>query len=219
VTATHSPTRSWSGDWIVALPLKGLRRAKSRIDLPPPVRGSLALAMALDTAGAVLACPLVSGVCVVTDDEAAERAFEDLGCRVVPDRGGGDLNRALTGAWCSVRMFAPTSGFASLVADLPALRPGDVAGALAVAGRHPRSFVPDAAGTGTTLLAALPGAVYEPAYGPASAERHRVAGVTPLALPADSPLRRDVDTVVDLGAAVGGLGPRTTELLRAVRAA
>jgi 2-phospho-L-lactate guanylyltransferase len=123
----------------------------------------------------------------------------------------------LVGAWERARVVAPASGFASLVADLPALRPHHLNAALQEAGRHERSFVPDAAGTGTTLLAALPGAAYAPAYGTASSHRHRLSGATPVSLPPDSPLRRDVDTLGDLGSAsTRGVGPRTARLLDAV---
>jgi 2-phospho-L-lactate/phosphoenolpyruvate guanylyltransferase len=199
-------------DWVIALPLKGLARAKTRISLPPRVRSALALAMALDTAAAVRACPAVAAVWVVCDDQVGS-AFEALGCRVLPDPGAG-LNGALVAARDRVLADDPDAAFASLVADLPALRPADLATALTEAVGHPRSFVPDADGTGTTLLAALPGAVYAPAYGRASAESHRRSGAVPLDLPAGSTLRADIDTVADLGrTARGGIGPRTARLL------
>lgn len=204
------------GDWVVAIPLKRLAQAKSRILLAPETRAALALAMALDTAAAALACPLVRTVFAVCGDDAAP-AFEELGCRVLPDRTEEGLNEVLTGAWEKARVDFPTSAFASVVADLPGLRPHDLTAALSQAGRHARSFVPDAAGTGTTLLAALPGARYAPAYGTASAHRHRLGGAMPLALPLGSGVRRDIDTVPDLGAASARwLGERTARLLSGV---
>jgi 2-phospho-L-lactate guanylyltransferase len=207
----------WSGDWVVAIPLKGLGRAKSRILLGPGGRASLALAMALDTAAAALASPVVAAVHVICGDDAAA-AFEELGCRVVLDRGEADLNQVLVAARDRARAVAPTSGFASLVADLPGLRPEHVTEALGAAGRHPRSFVPDAAGSGTTLLAALPGGEYAPSYGSVSAARHRRAGATPLRLPPHSALRRDVDTLADLAAvATGGVGRHTSRVLGGLR--
>jgi 2-phospho-L-lactate guanylyltransferase len=205
----------WSGDWTVALPLKRLARAKTRMLLPPDVRASVALAMALDTAAAALGSPVVSSVLVICGADAAP-AFEELGCRVLLDRGDGGLNEVLLEAWEHARTVAPRTAFASLVADLPGLRPQHLTAALVEAGRHERSFVPDAAGTGTTLLAVLPGAVYAPSYGTASARRHGLAGATPLSLPAGSPLRRDVDTLTDLGgASESGVGPRTVRLIGA----
>jgi 2-phospho-L-lactate guanylyltransferase len=206
-----------TGDWVVALPLKGLSRAKSRLQVPPRVRASLARAMALDTAASALACPVVREVWVVCDDDASA-AFAELGCRVLPDPGSGGLNGALAAAHDRARAVVPAAGFASLVADLPAMGAEDLTDALLRAGRYERSFVPDAQGTGTTLLAARPGAGYAPRYGSASAERHRRAGAVPLPLSPDSPLRRDVDTLADLDrAASDGLGWRTARLLSTIR--
>lgn len=216
MASTATPREDWSGRWVVALPLKRLARAKSRILLPPDVRASLALAMALDTATAALDCPVVSAVLVICGDDAAP-AFEEAGCGIVRDTGKGDLNEVLADARERARAIDPFSAFASLVADLPGLRSHDLTAALVEAGRHPRSFVPDAAGTGTTLLAALPGALYAPAYGTSSSHRHRVGGATPLEVPEGSPLRRDIDTLADLGrASAGSVGPRTARLLGTV---
>ena len=98
---------------------------------------------------------------------------------------------------------------ALLSADLPALRPAELTAALAAAAAHARSFVPDAAGGGTTLLAAAPGVPADPRYGAGSAAAHRASGAVPLT--GDWPsLRRDVDTAADLLAAAAlGLGPAT----------
>ncbi|MGH3202263.1 MAG: 2-phospho-L-lactate guanylyltransferase, partial [Streptosporangiaceae bacterium] len=83
----------------------------------------------------------------------------------------------------------------------------------------PNAFVADAAGDGTTLYTAAPGAAFRPAFGLASRARHAASGAAELELASIPGLRRDVDTPADLrGAAELGLGPRTaplaTELLR-----
>ncbi len=72
-----------------------------------------------------------------------------------------------------------------------------------------RVFVADAAGTGTVLLAAAPGAPLEPCFGPGSAAAHAASGAVELT--GDWPsLRRDVDTAADLADAnTLGVGPRT----------
>src|SRR3954469_22192278 len=57
--------------WAVVIPVKRLSLAKTRIDLGPDLRADLALAMALDTVAACLACPRVGTVVAVTDDERA----------------------------------------------------------------------------------------------------------------------------------------------------
>jgi 2-phospho-L-lactate guanylyltransferase len=100
---------------------------------------------------------------------------------------------------------------AALVGDLPALRPEELADALTAAAGHPRAFVPDAEGAGTTLLAVRPGVSLAPAFGAGSAARH---GSGAVALDAGPGLRRDVDTAADLQAAADvGLGPATAAVL------
>jgi 2-phospho-L-lactate guanylyltransferase len=123
------------------------------------------------------------------------------------------LNAALAEAADHAAQNWPDDGVAALVGDLPALRPDDLAAALAAAAQHPRSFVPDAHGTGTTLLSALPGIALAPAFGADSAARHAPGAV---ALEAAAGLRHDVDTADDLRAAVTlGLGPATAAAIHA----
>jgi 2-phospho-L-lactate guanylyltransferase len=74
--------------------------------------------------------------------------------------------------------------------------------------------VPDAEGTGSTLVTARPGVAWAAAFGAGSFARHTALGCAPLPVPAASTLRRDVDTAEQLAdAAALGLGPRTTALL------
>ena len=83
----------------------------------------------------------------------------------------------------------------------------------------PTAFVADAAGDGTTLYTAAPGAAFRPAFGLASRARHAAGGAAELGLDGIPGLRRDVDTPSDLREAVAlGLGshsaPLAAELLR-----
>ena len=55
--------------WAIVVPVKRLAVAKSRLLVAPTVRAELALAMALDSVAAALACPLVSTVVAVSDDD------------------------------------------------------------------------------------------------------------------------------------------------------
>jgi 2-phospho-L-lactate/phosphoenolpyruvate guanylyltransferase len=195
--------------WSVVIPIKPLTRAKSRLaELAGPRRGELALAMAVDTVSAVLACPAVAGVIVVTD--AAGAQLRGLGAVVIPDTPASGLNPALvSGAAYSARHW-PGRGVAALAADLPALRPAEIGAALAAASAWPQAFVADAAGSGTTLYTASPAAPFSPRFGPGSRDRHAAAGAVPLDLPGIGGLRQDVDTAADLRRAAGlGLGPRT----------
>jgi 2-phospho-L-lactate/phosphoenolpyruvate guanylyltransferase len=200
--------------WSLVIPVKVLALAKSRLaSLAGPRRGELALAMAADTVASALACPAIAAVIVVTDDGAAGAELGGLGAHVVADEPGAGLNPALVfgAAYADARW--PGRGRAGLAADLPALDPAEIGRALAAASGWAEAFVPDAAGSGTTLYTAGPAAAFRPRFGPGSAGRHRVGGAVELDLPGLPGLRRDVDTPADLrSAAELGLGPRTAVL-------
>ena len=206
--------------WSVLIPVKVLSEAKSRLaGLAGPRRGELALAVACDTVTAVLKTGQAARAIVITDDPVAASALRELGARVIPDEPRDGLNAALRhGAAIAARNWQE-SGTAALSADLPALRPAELARALEAAAVWPNAFVADAAGDGTTLYTAAPGVAFRPAFGLASRARHAAGGAIELGLTDVPGLRRDVDTPADLrGAAELGLGPRTaplaTELLR-----
>jgi len=195
--------RSWS----VVVPAKRLAVAKTRLrpltDALPGTRrrahDDLVLAFLADTVTAALGCPAVGSVLVVTDDPSAAEVVRALGAGTVPDAPDRGLNPALEhGA-----ELAGGAAVAALSSDLPALRPAELAAALRAAEAAPRCFVPDAQGTGTTLLTAF-GTALRPAFGPGSARAHRDGGA--IALQGDWPgLVRDVDTESDLRAAIDGL--------------
>ncbi|WP_055493532.1 2-phospho-L-lactate guanylyltransferase [Streptomyces sp. TP-A0356] len=200
--------------WTVVVPLKPLARAKTRLSdtAADGLRPGLALAFAQDTVAAALDCAAVRDVAVVTDDPLAGRELATLGARIVPDEPAGGLNAALAHAAADVRRLRPGGALAALNADLPALRPMELARVLDAAAEFPRSFLPDAAGIGTTLLAATPGRELLPAFGTDSRVRHRDSGAVELALDAVDSVRQDVDTGDDLRAALAlGVGPRTAE--------
>ncbi|MEU6568691.1 2-phospho-L-lactate guanylyltransferase [Streptomyces parvulus] len=198
--------------WTLVVPVKPLARAKSRLSdtADDGVRPGLALAFALDTVAAALACPAVADVAVVTDDARAGRELAALGAAVVRDEPRGGLNTALAHGSAAVRAARPGTPVAALNADLPALRPAELARVLAAAGKFTRAFLPDAAGIGTTLLTAAPGTELSPAFGPDSRLRHRASGAVELSLGAVDSVRQDVDTGGDLRTALAlGVGPRT----------
>jgi 2-phospho-L-lactate guanylyltransferase len=200
--------------WSLVIPVKVLARAKSRLtSLAGSRRGELALAMAADTVAAAVACPAIGAVIVVTDDAAAGAELGGLGAHVVADEPRAGLNPALVfgAAYADARW--PGRGRAGLAADLPALDPAEIGRALAAASGWAEAFVPDAAGSGTTLYAAGPAAAFSPRFGPGSRDRHLAGGAVELDLPGMAGLRRDVDTPADLrSAAKLGLGPRTAVL-------
>ena len=169
--------------------------------------------MAADTVLAVLDCPEVARVLVVTSDEVTGSELASLGVSVASDEPDGGLNAALGhGARIAAKNW-PGTGTAALSADLPALRPAELSRALRAAAAlpsHRAAFVADEQGVGTTLYAAPPGARFRPMFGGASRRRHAASGASELLLDGIPGLRRDVDTPADLRAAVIlGVGTRT----------
>ncbi|TYK48364.1 2-phospho-L-lactate guanylyltransferase [Actinomadura decatromicini] len=198
--------------WSLVVPVKVLARAKTRMSgAAGPLREPLALAVATDTVAAALRCDRVRTVIVVTDDPLPAADLAALGARVVPDVPDAGLNPALVHGAGRGRELAPGAGVGALSADLPALRPLELARVLDAAARAPEAFVPDAAGTGTTLYTARPGVPFAPAFGADSRAAHRARGVREIVLPGTDTVRQDVDTLDDLRAALAlGAGPRTS---------
>ncbi|WP_240659946.1 2-phospho-L-lactate guanylyltransferase [Streptomyces sp. WAC 01529] len=200
--------------WTLVIPLKPLARAKSRLAAAAGdgLRPGLALAFAQDTVAAAVACPAVRDVAVVTDDALAGRELAALGARIVPDEPGQGLNAALRHGAAVVRAGRPAASVAALNADLPALRPLELARVLDRAAHFPRAFLPDAAGIGTTLLTAAAGTELRPAFGTASRAHHTASGAVELSLDGIDSVRQDVDTGEDLRTALAlGVGPRTAK--------
>jgi 2-phospho-L-lactate guanylyltransferase len=197
--------------WAVVVPVKRLASAKSRLRgaIPGVPHERLALALVLDTVAAARACGSVTTVVVVTGDTVAAEALRAYGARIVPEPPGAGLNAALAhGAGVAAGAEHPV---AALTADLPALRPAELADVLrSAANRAGRAYVTDTGGTGTTLLAASPGVPLDPHFGAGSGQAHARSGARLLA-GAGATVRRDVDTADDLFAAAAlGLGPNTS---------
>jgi 2-phospho-L-lactate guanylyltransferase len=211
-----------AGRWTLVLPLKGGPGAKSRLRGGP----ELARAIAGDCLDAVLACPAVTRTVVVTAHGPTGAAATAAGALVVAESAPGsglmaairDGLAGVSGGLADVR----TGPVGVLLGDLPALRPADLHAGLAAVetalGEHPAApmaVVPDAAGTGTVLLAARTVDALAPAFGADSLAEHVRRGA--LRVDLDSPrLRQDVDTLADLLAAVTlGVGPRTAAAVAA----
>lgn len=186
----------------VIVPVKGLRNAKSRLLVPGIETPELVSAMLRDTVAAALAAD-VAPVMVVSPDQAVLELAIALGAEARTH--GGSLNEAIAA-------MTPAGRSAALLADLPALRPADLASVLNL---HDSGYVPDRTGTGTTLVFADP---LVTRFGPASAGLHAAMGLARIDLSL-SGLTADVDTAEDLEIAAGlGLGPHTDALLKRRRA-
>jgi 2-phospho-L-lactate guanylyltransferase len=198
------------------VPIKDARGAKTRLsDVGTAARADLMGAFARDALGAARGTPLAE-VVVVGDAAALGRVLDGIDVRVVADEGEGDLNAALRRA--ADRVTRADRGVAVMLADLPCLRTPDLETALSqAAAQGRRAFVADAAGTGTTLLAAPAGVELDPRFGPGSAAAHAASGAHAITGPLAS-LRLDVDTTDDLDRALRlGAGPETAHVARLVR--
>lgn len=199
-----------NAQWVVVVPLKPAAVGKSRLR---DGGEQLVRAIGLDTVAAASAAAAVARVIVVTADAATAAAAAGLpGVEVVPEPTPSGLNAAIAAGI----QGAGRGPRAALLGDLPALRPEDLDAALVAAASVDRAVVPDAEGTGSTLVTAQAGVAWSSAFGADSFARHTALGCAPLPVPAVSTLRRDVDTAEQLAdAATLGLGPRTTALLAA----
>lgn len=192
----------------LVVPIKRLARAKSRLRgaVPAEEHADLVLALLLDTVTAAAQARGVGRILVVCEDERIPAALTGTGVECVDERGLPGLNAALT--FGAEYLRTPGSTVGALQADLPALRPADLAAAIAEADGR-RAYCADRPGTGTTLLLATPGEPLKPRFGPGSAGAHAASGAVLVggSLPS---LRCDVDTADDLATAAGlGLGKFT----------
>lgn len=202
-------------DWVLVVPVKRLAVAKTRLGPPyDGLRRELALAFALDTTTAALACPLVTAVVVVTDEATVTRAVRDIGAEVVADEPAAGLNPALAHGVVVAARRHPGHGVGGLSADLPALRPAELALVLRRAAEHPSAFLRDAEGTGTTLVVAGRPDHLRLSFGPDSAGRHAADGITEVVGGDVESVRRDVDTAEHLAQARSlGVGAHTAALI------
>jgi 2-phospho-L-lactate guanylyltransferase len=203
--------------WTVVVPVKPAALGKTRLTAVTADREALARAIALDTIAAVAATARVRRVLVVTDDaEVRTQVAQWPAVDVLAEGEVRGLDAAIATGADAAGVNAPR---AVLLGDLPALTSRDLDAALMLAGEVERGLVPDAEGTGSTLVTARPGAVWVSAFGADSAARHRLLGCTDLTVPRESTLRRDVDTAAQLAQAVAlGVGPRTAAVLASAAA-
>ncbi|HEX3199174.1 MAG TPA: 2-phospho-L-lactate guanylyltransferase, partial [Propionibacteriaceae bacterium] len=176
--------------------LKPIEQAKSRLAVPNPLRRRLAWTMALDTLSAL--SHALPHVLVVSDQPALEARLRRAGIavEVISESGDVGMNSALSRGAGALH----AQGFSSVLAcvgDLPALRPESVLRILDASQSHPRSFVADASGVGTTMLVAHDVELAPQFQGRSAAAHHASGAVSLSAESIGSPIadaHRDVDT-------------------------
>jgi 2-phospho-L-lactate guanylyltransferase len=187
------------------VPFRGAE-AKSRLEPVGPRRAALARAMLADV---VAACTAIGPVWLVAPEpEAVAAAATHV---ADPRRGHGAAVAAGLNAAVASAAAAP---YVVVNADLPCVTPRDL---LALVGATPPTgLAVAAAADGTTNALCLSSAdLFEPLYGPGSAERFAALGPSRRV---DAPnLNCDVDTVDDLLRLEPRLGTHTRRALAALR--
>jgi 2-phospho-L-lactate guanylyltransferase len=190
----------------VVIPFAGAD-GKTRLHDSRRVRSALAHAMLCDV---LAACVTVGSTRVVTPDERAAEAAVEVGAEAVPDPGGGQGAAVQAG----LEGLAP-GGVLVVNADVPCVVPHDLRSLIGAT--PPGGVALVEALDGTTNALSLPAAdMFEPLYGPSSADRFRAHAVSlgsdaiSVALPN---LADDVDTMDDLTRVQLRAGPRTQACL------
>lgn len=187
----------------IVVPFRGATGKSRLAALPPRLRRRLALAMLGDV---VAACTCAGRTIVVTSDRAAAKAADELGAIVVDDPGGGQ------GAAVARGLDSGPAGRILIVnADVPCVVPRDLRALEAAT--PPGGIALVAAPDGTTNALGLARAeLFDPLYGPGSADRFRehaeLLGVdfVEASIPT---LVDDVDEAADLERIGLAAGPRT----------
>jgi 2-phospho-L-lactate guanylyltransferase len=189
----------------VVVPFAG-SEGKTRLDASRSTRRDLSLAMLAD----VLAATVVVGrTLVVTGDADGVALAADAGAEAVADPGGGQ------GAAVAAALDLAGDEQALVVnADLPCAVPADLRALLAAIPPHGLALV-EALDSTTNALGLSSPDVFEPLYGPDSANRFRALGVETVSVVVPN-LAEDVDTMADLERLQLRCGPRTQSVLAAL---
>ncbi|GAA0670599.1 2-phospho-L-lactate guanylyltransferase [Streptomyces malaysiensis subsp. malaysiensis] len=200
--------------WTVLLPVKPFALGKSRLgSWAGAARRDIARAVFLDTMDAILHTPEVCRLIVVTADPEAHALAAGAGAEGIHEASVGGLNAAArlgAAAAADHGTGVRTGPVAVVAADLPALKPRELASVLAEAGRHPRAVLADHRGHGSTILTAQDPSFLLPGFEGASRARHAANGAYEIAHSGVPGARLDIDVPGDLAlAAALGLGTHT----------
>ena len=197
----------------IVVPFRGTGGKQRLTGFGPAEHKSIVLAMLSDVLATATG---VSRTVVVTGDEDGRVVATEMGAEVVDDPGGGQ-GAAVAAA---LGLF-PADAVVILNADVPCVVPYDLRSLVASTPRGGIGLVASADGRTNALSLPAP-QLFEPLYGPNSAERFKRAAkdlqleVVEAAIPN---LADDVDTHEDLERVHARLGPRTRAALDGLRMA
>src|ERR671931_149459 len=182
------------------VPFRGAEGKRRLAPATPEARVALGLAMLADVLAAAVA---VGRTTVVTNDEAAWRVAAELEVDVLA---GGPMGQG-PAVEAALRRLEPVGLVLVVNADLPCVQPDDLRALLDAVPPAGIAVAPAADGT-TNALALADASLFEPLYGPGSADRF--LALTGQAVRVDHPnLAHDVDTLEDLRRYELRIGPRT----------
>lgn len=211
--------------WTVVVPLQRAAAAKSRLGGDPARREEVARALARKVVEAVVTCPRVGRVVVVTPDPGDWVELGAVGAELIAEGPGqaqtvalpegagardgrtdadGEASR-LNGALDAAAELIGPGPLAVVVGDLPLISANALTTvldrALAASDAGERGvFVPDATGIGTCMVA-YHRRPYAFRFGPDSARQHQALGLLPVT--SVDELRVDLDTADDLASTRG----------------
>jgi 2-phospho-L-lactate guanylyltransferase len=198
---------------VMVVPFRGLAAKQRLTGLDLGTHRAVVLAMLADV---LAAATTVGDTVVVTDDDDGRRVAAEAGARVVDDPGGGQ-SAAVAAA------LVPLENDAVLIvnADVPCALPQDLRALLAATPLGGIALVASADGRTNALSLPAPN-LFEPLYGPRSAERFQRAahgrGLETVAVAIPN-LADDVDTHEDLDRLQFRAGPQTQAALHGLRLA
>jgi 2-phospho-L-lactate guanylyltransferase len=189
----------------IVVPYRGPGGKRRLAPLPEQARAALAAAMLADV---LTAAGAIGRTVVVAPEEAWQAAADGGATEVVPDPGSGQ------GAAVQAGLAGLEEGPVLVVnADLPCATAADLAVLLDALTAGGVALVEAEDGTTNALALASP-RLFQPFYGPGSADRFRALDVSVVRTVPIANLSDDVDTLDDLHRLGSRLGPRT---LRAYR--
>ncbi len=196
-----STARSAAGDIWAIVPIKPLEAAKQRLAsvLSADQRRALMLAMARDVLSALVSCPALTGVLIVSRAPEADALAQAFGTERFTESPDADLSAALTQAAEHAALRLHAGGVMIVPADVPLICPEEIAAILA--GHENVTVMPDDEHLGTNgLICSPPGRIplkfdgrsFRPHVDAAFA-----AGAPPRIIPSER-FELDVDTPDDL---------------------
>src|SRR6266566_8835768 len=197
----------------IVVPFRGLAGKQRLTGLGADTHRAVVLAMLADVLGATT---IVGETTVVTNDDDGRRLAKAAGARLVDDPGGGQ-SPAVAAALGLLEIDAVLI----VNADVPCVVPSDLRSLLAATPLGGIALVPSADGRTNALSLPVPN-LFEPLYGPRSAERFQRAarelGLDAVAVAIPN-LADDVDTRKDLDRVHLRAGPHTQSALQELRIA